>query len=314
MAHMTLSSVLLIIRSFFRIKELDARDKLLKRAKINPGDNVKISIGGIDMELNSDKLPLNSSFSFALISQRSALDFLKEELGGSLDRYRIMLTISYTHIDPEFSSFATNTIANMFIEKLLDIRRYKTVAVLGTFEEQLKASQLELSRSEEKLRTFRERHPYLMLSSAGSDIVANLASNQSEVTSLDMDIKRINSFLKQRSGGDTQKRYLAYLEILSFLETRLIGGSQIYTKEFQDLLTRRNQLLADNYAPGHPMIQDIESRLSKISSEVDERIQQYYNDLISRKNKIDSKVKESEGRIRRLPRDELQLARIAAGP
>jgi tyrosine-protein kinase Etk/Wzc len=251
-----------------------------------------------------------TSISLALISKRKMLELLKENIEGKLDRSGIILSISYTHIDPAMSAQVTNSIADMYIKKLTEIKRFRTVAVLETFEEQLNVSRQELQKSEAVLRVFRERNPYLMLTNAGSEIVSSLATNQTNLETIRADLDRLNILLTQRGASDFTKKSLAYLEVLSFLEARLVAGSQVYTSEYQDLITRRSTLLADNYSPGHPLVQDIESRLINIQGEVDERVQQYYNELMAKKNNVENTINESQGRIRRLPRNELQLAEL----
>ena len=128
------------------------------------------------------------------------IDALRSNLETRMDRSRTILTLGYKSNNPKIAAMVANTIANYFVDKLLEYKRLTTTSVLNSFEEQLQVARIELDKSEEALRRFREQNPYLMLSNAGSNIVTTLSSQQSEIESLNQIQSRLDLLIQQKNG------------------------------------------------------------------------------------------------------------------
>ncbi len=234
---------------------------------------------GLKMQLAAEIINREEIIEIAHLNTRGVIEGLKENLSSSIDRAGIILEISYTSKDPELTAVITNTISHMYIEKLLEMKRYRTTGVLHSFEEQLAVAREELDKSEKELRQFREANPYLNLTNVGQTLVTSLAADQSNLQETLQSINRLKSLMTQRKSGDFNQQSLVYLELLSFLEPRLATGSQVFTQEYQNLLTQRNQRIAENYAPGHPIIKSLEDRINEIKANIDDKASAYLTRL-----------------------------------
>ncbi|MHA2330200.1 MAG: polysaccharide biosynthesis tyrosine autokinase, partial [Candidatus Hodarchaeales archaeon] len=206
----------------------------------------------------------------------------------------------------------TNTIATLFIEKLLEHKRFQTSSVLKSFKDQLIASDEELKKSEDTFRKFREENPYLLLSNAGTNIVSSLSRGGSALSKITNKISRLNNLIKQKVGIDFEKKSMVYLELLSFWESENIstGQSSVLTPQYNALLTEKSRLVASNYTPNHPRVLEIESRIKKYQTDIDSRIAQYLQELESARWSIRQNLNSNRDNLKKLPEGELRLAEL----
>ena len=152
-------------------------------------DNLSDSViileeNGLKLSLNASELINFEEIEFVVISILRASEIVKDVLTYNLDRTRTIMKIFYEHSDPEFSPYVTNKITDMFIEQLLEYKRFQTRSILKTLDEQLKVAQVELSKSERELRQFREQNPNVFLSQGRETLIGNLADNQTQIENI----------------------------------------------------------------------------------------------------------------------------------
>jgi len=181
---------------------------------------------------------------------------------------------------------------------------------LESLEEQLVVSRKELDVSENRVRQFRERNPFLMLSRDGSDIVTQLSDNQNELSSIEQSLERINYLIKNKNNLTGDSRNAAYQEILSVISSRDLSGSQVMLDQYTTLINEKNRLISENYSEDHILVQEVSLKINNKQNEIDTRVNQFQNQLQSQKNNLQNTVTNSENNIRRLPRNELRLAEL----
>ena len=298
------------LKVYLTNKDEDIEDLHIASFPFPLEDNLHLQYKGLELILDEKILNTTGYLKLFLNSMRRTIDDMKDKLYVSLDRAGVILNLEYSNRDPELAAVITNTIAGMYIDRLLQMKRYRTTGVLKSLEEQLSAARAELDKSEDSLRDFREAKPYLSLSNASQTMVSSYATDQTSLKEVKSDIEKLKTLLAKRHQGEFNQDALVYLEILSFLEPRIVGGSKVYTQEFQNLMAQRSKMLSENFSPGHPMIKSIEDRINEIKSGIDERAEAFFTELQKTRSSLSYDVSKNQNQIRKLPENELQLAEL----
>jgi capsular exopolysaccharide synthesis family protein len=285
-------------------------NKLILTKEMTNEPALELNIDGSLLVLNSRILNRYKEIQFSYSPKRFFSEHIKNTLQMGMDRSRTVLTITYIDQEPNIAAKVINTLATMYLDQLLYYKKFRTTSMMKSLEEQLEASKKELGLSEESLRQFRERNPYLTLSSEGSGVVNEIATQQTELTGIDETLERLDQLEKQKNTADKDSKYRIYLEILALLNGQGVSGAQVLSEQFDEHLRSRNQLLSNNYSPQHPDVFNAETKLEDLVVEVNTRLAQFLNQQENRKKNIRNSIMSSEQNIRRLPRNELRLAEL----
>ena len=193
-----------------------------------------LSFNGINLKLNSLILRQYKDIEFSYLEKLIVINIIRSNLVLQLDRSRTILTLGYKSVSPKTAAIITNTIADFFVGQLLEFKKYTTKSVLKSFEEQLVLARRELDKSEYELRRFREKNPYLMLSDAGNNIVTQLSTQQSTLSSLESNVERLSSMVNQKNNGGYRDLNLYYSEILSLLEEQNAPGINVLADKYRE--------------------------------------------------------------------------------
>lgn len=300
------------IKVFYSFKDevKNIRNKLVFTGTFSTNNLFTINCQGLQLVINTDFLHPIENIEFSFIPKRAAISNLRGRLTYNLDRSRTILTLSYTDRDPELVAQVTNTVARLFIEELLQFKKYRTTSIIKSLNEQLIAAQQQLEQSESALRQFRERNPYLMLSGAGSTIVNQLTTSETELLNVDQSISRIMAFMEERNKPEISQKNLIYQEILAFLQSQNFSGSQVLNERFNNLINQRNQLLTQNFPETSPVVRNVDEEISSLRKDIDSRLNQLLNTLQNQKSSLQEIQVENQQNLRRLPGNELRLAEL----
>ncbi len=287
----------------------------IKNLQINtfdlPSDSVfNLTINGLNVKFNVQYLKSLPQVDFNYIEKSIIINALRDKLEMRLDRSRTILTLGYKSTSPKLAAMVTNTIANYFVDQLLDYKKYTTTSMLKSFEDQLQAARIELDKSEAELRRFREQNPYLLLTDGGANIVTNLSAQQAEQNALESSLTRLSSLIEQKNKGTSQDRNLVYSEILSLLEAQNLSGIHVLAEKFRDLNDEKARLLNDNYSPQHPQVVEVENNILDLQREIDSRASSFMEQLKNRKENLQTQISTNQRDLKRLPRGELRLAEL----
>lgn len=269
-----------------------------------------LSFNGINLKLNSLILRQYKDIEFSYLEKLIVINIIRSNLVLQLDRSRTILTLGYKSVSPKTAAIITNTIADFFVGQLLEFKKYTTKSVLKSFEEQLVLARRELDKSENELRRFREKNPYLMLSDAGNNIVTQLSTQQSTLSSLESNVERLSSMVNQKNNGGYRDLNLYYSEILSLLEEQNAPGINVLADKYRELTDNKNRLLAQNYSNQHPQIIDIDTNIKTLQVEIDNRVTNFLNQLIVSRDGIQKTITLNQQDLQKLPSGELRLAEL----
>jgi len=298
------------INVYYTNDDEDIEDLKVQTINSSLTSNVFFNTNGLDMVLNPDIIKQFNEIEFRYYSTPLIVNELKKKLEGTLNYSRTILTLSFTYIHQEAVALITNTIANLFIEELLGHKRFQTSSVLTSLESQLAAAEKELKISEEILRAFREKNPYLLLSNSGSTIVTDISQWKSSNIEVSHKVTRLSNLIKQKSVADPEKQNMIYLELVSFWESENASAAQVMTTQFNNYLNERSRLLSENYSLKHPRMIDIEAKIQNSKNGIDTRVNQYLSQLTSIQRKTQSDIYRNQRNLNRLPEGEMKLAEL----
>jgi len=296
-----------VVNIFFTNKRENVENINIYNGNLPSNSEFSLEINGIKLTFDAGILRSNKKIDFGLNPRLAGTSNLLKKMTTSLNRSQTILTLSFTYDHPESSAIITNTIAELFIKNLLEHKRFRTSSILSSLEDQLRTANQSLDQSEEVLRRFRERNPYLLLSNAGSNIVEELSDAESELTLINFRIDKLEGLIQQKNGSD---KNLAYLELISFWEEENASTDHIITEQYAGYLDDQTNLIGQNYSTDHPRILEIDEKLSNLQKEIDNRVSVYLNQLKVRQSGLLRQVNKSQRNLRRLPSGELDLAEL----
>ncbi len=296
---------------FYTRKELNIDNKLLYSARLPDSSFVVVDIDEFRLELYTEALIQHREIKFYLTSKRIIAEELKGKIEREIKGSQTILKISYKDKDPEFATEIINTVANVFIQQLLDYKKYRTTSILKTLEEQLTVSKNELGISERKLMRFRERNPFVTRSRESSGIFRQLTDEQTGLDVIEQNLEHLNYLIQKKDISSGDRHDLAYQEIISSISIDNIAGSQVLVEQYDILINEKNHLLnEENYTTEHYLVQEVVLKLKEMQNEIDSRTTQYITQLRKQRITLQNAMSANQVKISRLPRNELKLTEL----
>ncbi len=268
----------------------------------------RFAVGGMSFEFNPSFLPKPRSVNFTIEEKKNTVNRLRKKITTSLDASRTLLTIRYTGTDPVLTARVANKIADLFVKKTLELKRYKTIAVLKTLGEQLTVARKNLQSAENALEQYRSKNPMLTLSPNLNDDLQQLSNIEVELKAINEDKKMLDD-LGQANQTATQDPSTSLKEKLSFLQSRDVPSAQVLLADYNNLLAQRQALLA-KYPETHPNVVEVQQRISDVEKRIKELISNFREDLSTRLANNNRKQRNLNNKLRNLPAQETVLAKL----
>jgi len=272
----------------------------------------QFSGNGLTLTFNNSVLNRYEEVKFVVINRTAAASALRNKyLSYSLDRTRTLLTISYSNKDPKFSKFVTNKIADLFIKKLLEFKRFQTKTILVSLKEQLKVADTELAESENVLREFRSQNPRVFVTDARQSVIAGIVDSETRVLTYQTQLNQLEqleqNLLYLQSGNGV---HYVYQEAVAFLAAKSVPGAELFSDRYQQLLTEYQSLINQAYAENHPQVINILSQIEELQKEIKSRVEQYKAQLSSELTTQRNSIRTEQRALRNMPGNELKLAAL----
>lgn len=247
---------------------------------------------------------------FNLNSTIRTVDAIRDKFNAKFaDRFYSILTLTYGGIDPYLITDVLNTIVVEFEKQNLDINKSYTRKILNVLADQLEVAKTDLDKSEQALKEFRERNPWVGLTADMSTVVSDISSSESSIINLEQKYTELQNLVNEyySSAGDT--KYSALAHIISFLSSEMITTMPAIQEEFSALRGERTRLLS-NYSDAHPYVLENQEKLNTLSGKIIELATNHTNKLKSDKEKLQESVLTNNRKMRVLPTLELELAEL----
>jgi capsular exopolysaccharide synthesis family protein len=295
---------------YFTNKQIGIENKKIKSLPYENNLVQSITINGFSLELDVDTFNQLDELKFSLIQITNAVEVIKSKIQSQLDRSKTLLTIGYSDTDPDAAAFVTNKIAELYIDELLEHKRYKTSSILGSLKEQMIAAETELNQSDNRLKNFREQNPYLQLTTSSGEIVNRLLKSQDNLNIVSQLIEQLKNLLLNISQANIENSILNYSELLNFLESQNLSAIKAISEKYKSLVTDRKNLLNNKYSNLHPQVISIEDQLKKLQNEIFERANKQLSTLEEQELRLGDQIDDEKQNLKKLPRNELILAEL----
>ncbi len=289
---------------YYTNKNLGIEDSLILS---NPISQRAYQIGGMAFKFTRTFLEKPENLKFAIVKKKSAINRLRNRLKTSLDGSRTILRIQYTSTDPDLTAKTVNFVAEYFVKETLKLKRYKTLSVLRTFEEQLNVARRNLQEAEQALEDFKKKHPLLTLSE-------NLNEDLQKISELEFDLKtsqdalRDLAELEKNTFKNEEEKSIYLKEVLSFLQSRNESSAQILLQNYEQYLTEKRAL--KDYPPSHPRVQEINKKIRELEERIDELVKEFKADMQNRIETDRREIQQLNTKLRNLPAQETILAKL----
>jgi len=247
-------------------------------------------------------------FEFKIKSFQKAIEKLRRSINYRLDRSQTILTITVSHKSPYKAAEIVNTLANLFIKLNLKLKSYKNDEVIRILEHELSLAKKELDQANNRLREFREKYPWVVLTAGAGMQVGVISRLEEEKNSATLKIKDLKEILtKFGTAMDVEEKLLTSRQLLTYLSAEQLPIATAFSAEFEDLFNKRNILLGE-YAPSHPFVQQNNQAFLSLFLKLKTAADDYVNKLESQIRRTELKIGEEKKKLRGLPRRELELA------
>ncbi len=295
-------------RLMYTDKRRDISDSLLIRFR--PGDTVAVHNFMFVLRPEVFRHKKLKEVEFRINDFKLAIEWLRRTVEYKLDRYQTILYITARHKDPNMAAKIVNTLAELFVQLNLKMKRFKSDEVLRILEDQLQLARKDLDKANDRLKRFRERYPWVVLTADAGMRVSSVASLEDNMNSLDLKIGDLQGLIRRmRQAANMDEKISAARELLTFLETEGVPTATAFRSEFGDLYLKRNELLGQ-YAISHPFVKENEQQFQNLFLKIEAAAKDRISKLEGRKQQIQSKVASERAKLRKLPSKELELAEL----
>jgi len=287
------------------------KDFLLQTMPLDRDSLLQFDANGIQVTVFTGIFKNRDELKFACIPNSYLVQSLRSKLKLTLNRRQTLFVISYEFHDPYLGPKIVNTIAHLFLKESLESKRFRTRNLLKSLTQQLQTSKQELEVADNALRRFRERNPHIYLTGDMAAYNQRMTSETMERDQIQKNLDRLNSLQQEeKTAKNAYDRDLIYQEILSFLEEQRIPGITALGQQYQNALSQKETLIAQNYALDNPRMKEISTTLQGLQQKIKERVTEYLSEQNNRYRQLVRNIGVSEQRLRQSPRKEIQLARL----
>ncbi len=247
---------------------------------------------------------------FAIREWERAIEWLKTTVNYKLDRYQTTLVIQASHKNPQMAAKIVNKIAELFVDLNLQIKRHKSSEVLRILEDELALAKQELDAANERLKAFREKYPWVVLTEDAGARVSALASYEEAALTLKQKIDDLQGMInKLKTAGSIDDRIGLARELLTYLASEGLPTVPALQREFDELYLKRTSLL-NEYAPSHPFIKENTQQFQELFTKIINTAEGHIRKLKAQQLQYQQKLAQEQNQLRRMPAKELELAQL----
>jgi succinoglycan biosynthesis transport protein ExoP len=268
--------------------------------------------------VNNFRFELNNSYLKAqqlqdvrvrIVSLIDAVNRLEGIISYKTSRKSDLLTLTVIHRNPELAAEIANRVSDLLVEENMELRRGKTREVLQILEDQLTIAKKNLSESENNLRMFKEKYPWIGLSADANTSISSITQMEVQTQDVSQDIDKLNSLLSRVGTEEFLQKFVTYREILTFLSAKNVTTAPALSGEFQSLAATHNRLLSE-YADSHPYVVENADKINSIGKKIEQVATELSRRLARENQSMMAQIQTQEARLRDMPTQEVELARL----
>lgn len=255
-------------------------------------------LGLIPADLSSEEVRASKKYLGIILSLKGSV---KTEQEG----YSNIINIIVTSEDPRFAQRLANTIAHVYKkERILDLNK-RNIEAKKFIENQLKIVKQRLRNSEESVKNFREENKLISLSAQTSGMLGQVSKLQAAYDKAKADRQKIidaNRLLERAKDKPLTSKISFYINEASSLYKNL-------NDRLVQLMLKRDTLLL-TYTKNYPQVVEINKQISELVKNMRSQLSSQEKTLTANIISLKKKIDEMDERIKILPEQGLELARL----
>ena len=248
-------------------------------------------------------------FRITIVSLIDAVNTLEKIISYQTSRKTEIVTLTVAHRNPDLAAEIANRVADLLIEENMELRKGKTREVLQILESQLAIAKQTLSESENELKNFKEKYPWVGLSADANTSISSISQLEIEVQGIGTEVDKLNSLLQRIKTEEFQEKLVTLREILTFLSAQNVTTGPALSEEFQALVSARVKLL-DEYAETHPFVVENADKINLLDIKIEQVAREAAKKLQRDEANRQAQIQLQENRLRNFPAQEVELARL----
>lgn len=289
---------------------LKIKDEIIKLGSVSLLDTLNLK--GIHLYFSKSFLHNPHSFNFSVNSMRSTIDNILNRLkviSPNPREQNYFFSVLLEGNDYPLLTQTINTLADMFVESNLSLKRRKMKENLLILEKQLDAAESQLSKSKNDLKLFLAVNP-----DVGLSVSTQLAMNElirlesgtvetSTLTDLSFDLKnRLTNCVQE----ETER---LIVEAITFLQSHgNPSSSSLQLSLTQHQEEKRNTI--GNYDRNHPIFKELDKKLTNLKTKTILALDSFVSQLNKARADKHRSINRISSRLQSIPSKELQLAEL----
>lgn len=293
---------------YYTNEELDVSDVLIYSFSLYD----TVNVNNIIFLLNESFIKSNKykEVKFKIRGFEKTIEKLRKNISYRLDRSNTVLRITATHRSPQMAANIVNTISDLFIQLNLRMKRYKSDEVLKILENQLELAKIDLENANQRLREFREKNPWVVLTSDARTQISNINTFEESKYNLQSKIDELNNILtKIEQNRNFDQQVVVIRELLTYLGNEGLPLVPAFESEYIELMDKRNSLLKE-YAKSHPFVIKNKNDLISLVQKIKNAAREYIHKINSQINQVETNINREKYKLRKLPQKSLVLAEL----
>ena len=265
-----------------QLLKTDTLTILIKDIKGNAGDSFKLKL-----------LPIN----------RAAEGLRKRFKVSEVGKKTNIIKVSYNDTNPTKARDIVNTLVQAYLDQTISFKTEEASRTVSFVEEQLQGTRKDLDESEKNLQAYKTNSGVVKLDAEAQELIKKLSDIEKERASVSLQRKQVEFALT--SLQDARRKGVVYSPAV-FKEDALIGNM---ANRLTELEVQRRALISEN-TESHPQVKAIMGQIDQIQKKIQSTYETYKLNLTKQESTIQLQLDQYEGKLRKLPEAERDLARL----
>lgn len=299
-----------LFQVFYTNKDQNANNALLANGSFSTLKH--LSIIGMELEFSDTFLKNPFNFSFDIIPERYVIDRIVTKMKVTSpipSEQKFYFTATLESSDYPLVALTLNTIADMFVDKNLDMQKRKIKETIMGLEQQLAAADQQQSKSKAELRNFLSKNPSVGLSQSTQQTMSELINLETGSNETGSQIDQANSLKEKYYSSSNEDKILVVNEIIVFLQNQgSLAAPSLQASMVQ--FTREKESALLNYAKSHPIFAEMEGKFASLNIRAIQSLDSYIDQQKKSVTDRNISIKKITSKLQGLPSQELQLAEL----
>ena len=272
----------------------------------------QLNIPGVYLKFNNSFLNNPHDFSFSILPMRFAIDRIINKMkvtSPDLREQKFYFSVTLEGTDYSLVVQTVNTMADLFIEKNLTIRKASMQQTITEIEKQLATAEMQQSQSKAELRNFLAKNPSVGLSQSTQQTKTDLISLESGTYETTNQITALQDLKTKYLTASKDDQYQIISEMIVFLQTHGSLAAPVLQANLAQFTAERDAA-NQNYAKSHPIFAEIDGKFASLNSRTVQAVDSYIAQMKKGLTDRNYSIQKITSKLQGLPSQEMQLAEL----